>query len=175
MMTLNKDKILISDSCVLFDLTDLEIIMEFFDLGYEVYTTPMVINEITDDAQSIIVSKYVTNGSLIIDTEDSYDSVQKLCDEHAGLSYTDCSVLELAIRKSGVIISTDKSLRNESVRRNITVKGILWIIETLIKEKIITIDFALKKLEKYPEINKRAPLKELDFLIKKIKNIINKK
>lgn len=170
----SEKEILINDSCILFDLIDLNLIEGFFQLDYNVYTTQMVISEIADDVQLSVISKYISSGSLNIDSEDSFKSIQLLFDKLPGLSYTDCSVLELAIRKKGIIVSSDKGLRNESKRRDLAVRGILWIIESLLKEKIITIEIALEKLKLLPEINQRSPTKEIALLINKLENINQK-
>jgi hypothetical protein len=163
-------EILISDSCIFFDLIELDLIHEFFKLGYAIYTTNMVIGEIADDAQLSIVSNYIADGKLTVDSHDSLMAVQEILEKHPGLSFTDCSVLELANRLKCGIISSDKGLRNESKRRNITARGILWIIENLSKKKIITVEKALEKLKIYPEINKRAPLNEITNLVENLRN-----
>jgi rRNA-processing protein FCF1 len=163
-------KILVNDSCILFDLIDLNLIENFFQLDFMVYTTQMVIEEIADDIQISEISKYISNGKLVIDDIDSFENIQLLFDKLSGLSFTDCSVLELAEREKGIIVSSDKGLRNEAQRRNLTVRGILWIIETLLKEEIITSEIALEKLKILPEINQRAPAKEISLLINKLKD-----
>lgn len=86
--------------------------------------------------------------------------------KYPGLSIADSSVLELAIRKGAIIFSSDGSLRKISVNKNLTVRGVLWIIEELYKKDIINIHFTLKKLKMYLEINQRAPVKEIGNLIK---------
>ena len=97
----------------------------------------------------------------IIDTDGSFESIQDLFDELQGLSYTDCSILELASRKNGIVVSSDKRLRNESQKRQLTIGGILWIIEILVISKIISIEFAVKSLKIYPEINQRVPKEDI--------------
>lgn len=166
---LNEQEILVNDSCIFFDLIDLKLLQYFFQLGNKVFTTSMVIGEITNDTQKNIIKKYILSGNLTIDTDGSFDAIQLIVENHLGLSYTDCSVLELATRKKGIIISSDKGLRNESKRRNITARGVLWIIEILFIKGIITLEVALEKLEKYPKINKRAPKSEILILRNKLK------
>lgn len=131
----------------------------------------MVIEEITDKEQSFIISKYLFVEKLLVDAEVSFDEIQKMTEEHPGLSSTDCSVIELAIRKKGSILSSDKSLRNEAKRRKIIVRGVLWVIETLLQKGIISLSIAIEKLELLPKINQRAPLNEISLLIKKLDSI----
>jgi len=165
LLVLTKYKILINDSCILFDLVDLNLIQDFFQLEYSFYTTPQVIGEITDETQFSKIEKYISNEILIIDSLGSLESIQILFDEYPGLSFTDSSVLELATRINGMVLSSDKSLRNISKRRNLTVKGFLWIIEELLDKKIISRNTAVRKLRIYPDVNIRAPIKEINNLM----------
>lgn len=161
-MMLDETKILIKDSCILFDLLDLNLVNEFFTLDYEIYTTPQVISEITNEAQLEIINGFVLNRKLKIDKEGSFESIQDLSENYPGLSFTDCSVLELAIRLDGVILSADRTLRNTAIRNSLKVKGMLWIINLLIETGVISDETALEKIKLYPLVNKRAPLKELN-------------
>ena len=162
---LTKHKILINDSCILFDLVDLYLIQDFFQLDYKFYTTLEVIGEITDNNQLSEVKKYISNETLIVDSMGSFESIQSLFDEYPGLSFADSSVLELATRINGIVLSSDKSLRNISKRRNLNVKGFLWIIEELLDKKIISRNTAVRKLRIYPDVNIRVPIKEINNLM----------
>ncbi|MBP8192045.1 MAG: hypothetical protein KAX69_00470 [Chitinophagales bacterium] len=169
----NRKEIVIKDSCILFDLIDLELMSDFFKLELEILTTPQVIDEITDGVQMDIVTKYIGENKLIVEKNGSLESIQSIYDECLGLSYPDSSVLELAIRIGAVVLSSDKSLRNEVVRRNLIVRGVLWIIDELVNLNIISIEQALVKLNLYSQINKRAPISEIQKLIHKYKILQN--
>lgn len=162
---LDDNNILINDSCVLFDLFDLELLEDFFQLGYKFYTTPQVIMEITDDDQFTEIRQYVDRGVLKIDSTGSLDSIQSLFDHYPGLSFTDSSVLELALRIKGILLSSDKGLRNITKRQNLQVRGVLWIIHEMVGSKILSVDLAIEKLQAYPKINMRAPQNEIKKLI----------
>jgi len=164
----DKKEIVIKDACILFDLVDLNLLEDFFRLEVSAFTTPQVIGEITNEMQWVEVSKFINNGKLQIDKDGEYEVVAAIFDEHAGLSIPDSSVLELAIRKDAIIFSSDGSLRKISIKKNLIVRGILWIVEELHKKEIISQDMALHKLNKYLEINQRAPIKEVKNLIKNI-------
>ena len=105
-----------------------------------------------------------------IDGNGTYEAILAISDGNQGLSFADSSVLELAIRKEASIISSDKSLRNESTRRNIPVRGMLWIIEELVEKGVIKKEQAINCLNKYPEVNKRTPKNEVERLISKFLN-----
>ena len=46
------------------------------------------------------------------------------------------------------------------------VRGLLWIIEELYLKSIINVESALEKLNDYSKVNIRAPMKEIQNLIK---------
>jgi rRNA-processing protein FCF1 len=163
-----KTEIIIKDACILFDLIDLQLLGHFYELNLTVLTTPQVISEVTNEEQLIEITHYVDNGKLIIDGAGIFEEIVEIIDTNPGLSFTDGSVMELAIRKHAAILSSDKSLRNESQRRNIPVNGMIWIINELCTQKILEVSRALDKLKTYPEINNRAPKADVEKLIKKL-------
>lgn len=167
----DSNNILINDSCILFDLVDLNLLDDFFQLEYSYYTTISVIEEIIDDSQMAIVKNYVSNNKLIVDNHGLLDSIESIYDMYPSLSFTDSSVLELAARKKGILLSSDKSLRNISKQNDINVKGLLWIIITLVEKNIISNEKAMEKLNLYPHINVRAPIKEINKCKQELMNL----
>lgn len=163
----DKKQIVIKDACILIDLVDLNLLEDFFQLGFIALTTPQVVGEITYETQWQEISKFIDNGSLLIDANGEFEAIQKLFDEYPGLSLPDSSVLELAIRSDGIIYSSDGSLRKISVKHELTVRGILWIVEELKINGFLNKEQAVQKLDLYEKINERAPIKD-------IKNLINR-
>ena len=164
----DKKEIVIKDACILFDLVDLNLLEDFFQLEVSAFTTPQVIGEITNETQWGEISKFVNNWKLQIDADGEFEAIAGIFDEHAGLSIPDSSVLELAIRKDAIIFSSDGSLRKISVTRNLTVRGILWIVEKLHNKGFLSKETAIEKLNLYEKINQRAPVNEIKNLITKI-------
>jgi len=161
-------EIVIQDACILFDLVDLSLLECFFQLELEVLTTPNVISEITNENQWEQVTIHLKTGELTIDENGALDAILTIYHEHSGLSIADSSVLELALRKDAVILSSDGSLRKIAKRKEVIVKGTLWIIEALFLNGIITSDYAIEKLEMYSSVNQRAPQNEIQKLISRL-------
>lgn len=168
MMEENKHEIVVQDACILIDLIDLDLIDLFFQMNFSVFTTLQVVNEITLDTQKAKINIFLDNGQLQIDSTGTIEDTFELFAKHPALSIADSSVLELAIRKEAIIFSSDGSLRKISVKKGLTVRGSLWIIEELFNRKIITTEIALKKLELYKFVNRRAPFKQIENLITKL-------
>ena len=166
----DKKEIVIKDACILFDLVDLNLLEDFFQLEVVAFTTSQVIGEITDEQQWEAISKFIKNGKLLIDDDGTLEEITRINGEYPGLSLPDSSVLELAIRKSAIVYSSDGSLRKASTKEGITVRGIIWVIAELHSLKLLTTETAVAKLNIYEAINQRAPLKEIKNLISKIQN-----
>ncbi len=166
----NKYEIVIQDTCILFDLIDLDLLESFFHLELHVFTTPQVIGEVIDESQKTKVLQYVSEGKLLIDSNGTYEDILVICDEYSGLSFTDGSVIELAIRKEAAIFSSDGRIRKVSQSKNHTVRGTLWIIEELFIKELIAREAAVEKLNKYGLINQRAPAAEIKKLVTKLNN-----
>lgn len=164
-MSNKNSQIFIQDACVLFDLIDLNLFEIFFQLGLTIVTTEAVINEIADETQLDLVNQKITLNRIMIDKDADDSLIFKFYEHYAGLSFADCSILELAIRKNGILLSSDKSLRNISVKLNIEVHGLLWIIILLVDNDCLTKEDAIEKLKEYMKINLRAPQKEILKLI----------
>lgn len=165
----NENNIIIKDACILFDLIDLELIDHFFEMGFVVLTTQAVIDEITDPRQSEIVINHMDLGNISIDQFGNDEFIIELYSEHKGLSLTDCSVIDLAFRTGGILLSSDRSVRKISKDHNIDVHGILWVIQELIDHGIISVSNGCGKLSDYLEINPRAPKRKIYTLIEKLK------
>lgn len=169
-MSINKE-IVVKDACILFDLIDLDLIAPFFELDLIVLTTPQVIAEITDVQQLEIVSAYIKSDKLTVDNWGQLDAIDALLNDNKGLSFADSSVLELALRRNAVLLSSDGSLRKVSVNSGLVVRGVLWIIEELVRKGIVPKTQAASVLDMYPKVNHRAPVSEINKLLERIKDL----
>lgn len=166
----DKKEIVIKDACILFDLVDLNLLEDFFQLEVVAFTTSQVIGEITNEEQWKVISKFVAEGKIQIDNDGTLELIAVINDEYPGLSLADSSVLELAIRKNAVVYSSDGGLRKISTKKNLIVRGVIWIIEEMHSREILNEQMAIEKLNLYETINQRAPLKEIKNLISKIQS-----
>ena len=164
----DKKEIVIKDACILFDLVDLNLLEDFFQLEVEAFTTSQVTSEITNEDQWEAISKFINNGKLRIDDSGTLEAISRINDEYPGLSLPDSSVLELAIRKNAIIYSSDGSLRRASIKEDVIVRGIIWVIAELHALELLTSEAAIEKLCMYEKINQRAPLKEIKKLMDKL-------
>lgn len=164
-------EIVIQDACIIFDLIDLGLIGHFFELQLIVLTTPQVIGEVTDPSQLEVIKAFIESERLGVDISGEYDAIEEVFDATSGLSYTDCSVLELAMRKGWTVLSSDLSLRKAITKSGLDVRGILWIIDELVNQKILDLEIAIHTLNRYLEINTRAPKSEIHEMIRRLSRV----
>lgn len=157
-----REKIVVSDTNVFIDLISLELMEVFFRLGYQVHTSALVVHEIDDPSQAKMVRRFVEDGQLQVDFPDE-NQLRKAVDFFQStrkLSLPDCAVMELAERISGTILSSDRSVKEESNKRNIKLNGLLVVISEMVKVELITRSEGIVKLEILTSKNGRAPKKE---------------
>jgi hypothetical protein len=164
----NKPLLLINDVSILFDLLDLDLFEKYFQLRHKLLMTPHILSEIKNESQKVKIKQSIEETKISIDKFGTFESINQLFEIYNGLSFADCSVLESAMRNKGIIISSDKLLRRISKINNVEVKGLIWIIEELYTNTIISGEEVRYMLSKYSEINPRAPLKEISLLLMKL-------
>jgi len=164
-MSESKTKILINDACVFFDLIDLDLVDAFFSMDYDFFTSIHVLNEFLYEPQKELIVKYIETGELIIDNCSDISDTINLFENFPVLSYSDCSLLELAMRMEAILITSDKSLRNIAAKYSVKVIGTLGVIKKLVSERIITNEEAINKLYEYLKINDRAPVDQTKKMI----------
>ena len=81
----------------------------------------------------------------------------------------DKTVLWKAKQLNCPLLTGDGKLRSEAIDQGVTVHGSLWVIRTLVEQKIISVEVGVENLEKLKIINDRLPLEEIEKLIKKLK------
>ena len=153
--------IVVSDTNILIDLIDLELLDVFFELPLEITTTDLVIYELDEIKQAKIFEASLRDKIDILEsTEIQLNEVQKIYDENRGISLTDSQVFYFAIEKGAILLSGDGNLRRFAKKRGLEVRGIIWVFDLLEKNKILSPRILSKKMKTLLEINTRLPQEE---------------
>jgi predicted nucleic acid-binding protein len=163
----------INDTCILFDLIDLELIDLSINVQNEVITSPFVLEEIKKPHQKTIINNLIADKKIHIDSKGDIFEIRRLMKAYKGLTFTDCSILELANRNKGTIITSDNGIRKTSKKVGIEARGILLLFDTFRSRDLLPSDTIIKKLNYLKQINSHCPKKEIENFIGKInkKNI----
>lgn len=155
------------------DIEKLHLVDAFLSLGFDLHTTDFVFAELDDIQQE----KFISDKLKIIRTEttEDYTAIFSLYDSHKGLSIEDCSVWHYTKKLNGILITGDGKLRKHVSKSGITVKGIIFIIEELKNQNILSIEDAIYKIRELKLLNIRLPHAEIDNRIVLWEKELNKK
>ncbi|MCD8435978.1 PIN domain-containing protein [Tenacibaculum dicentrarchi] len=157
-------KIVINDANILIDLAKLDLLDVFSKLPFDLYTTDFVYEELNEEQRSP-VSVLHQNGYLkIIETEEIIDfqNITELLNSSSGLSFEDCSVWYYSQKLSGTLLTGDGKLRKQVTKQGIEVRGIIYILDELVRKNLLDFPIAIKKIKELFLLNNRLPRKEID-------------
>jgi predicted nucleic acid-binding protein len=164
-------KVVITDVSVFFDLYNLQVLSEFFDLDWEILTTDFVYNEIVHEEQIIEFAVFVENQKLhIIKINSEEESqIKNMVLLRPNKSFPDKTVLWKAKQNNCALLTCDSVLRKEAIHQNIEVHGSIWILSQLVENNKITLQNGIKIFEKLKRVNSRLPYNEIDKIINILK------
>lgn len=152
-------KLHINDANILIDIVQLDLVGPFLALEFEMYTTDFVFEELESFQKEVLISEKL----IILKTnENELLHILELTTQHNGLSFEDCSVWYYAQKMEGVLITGDGRLRTKAKAAGIEVKGIIYIIEEIMRQNILEKLICVEKLEALKILNNRLPIAEID-------------
>lgn len=118
-------KLLITDTCVFFDLLSIGALPEFFGLDFEICTTVFVIDEINKSEQKKEIDVFIRSNKLTVYefSEDEIDAIQMMEIKRNLKRITDKSVLWKSIQLNCPLLTGDRKLRNEAEDFGLEVHG----------------------------------------------------
>lgn len=152
----------IHDANILIDIVQLNVVEAFLNIQTTIYTTDFVFAELDHEQQLVLdrpeFIRLITEG-------DDLQAVFKLFETYKGLSMEDCSVLHFSEKMKGCLISGDGKLRKVAQARQIEVRGIIYILEQIKVQGLLSLDVCIAKLKELKNINDRLPKVEIDSRI----------
>ncbi len=156
-------KILINDANILIDLVKLNLLEQFVNLSHELHTTDFILEELVQE-QKKDISKWINEGriNLIVTFEvNDFQGIYDLLEGSAGLSFEDCSAWYYSKKMKGTLVTGDKKLRKVAEENEIEVRGMIFILDEILKQGLITFERAIEKIKLLYVLNDRLPQKEL--------------
>jgi predicted nucleic acid-binding protein len=158
---------LVNDANILIDLLKINLLDIFFQLEFEFQVTDIVFSEIQEDNAGDLES-FVDNGNLkkqVFSFEDLIQ-IQLIEVDYPALSIADCSCLYLSQKCDATLLTGDGALRRIATQQEIEVHGILWLLDEMITNELITKTEARVKLLQLMELNPRLPANECQKRLK---------
>ena len=153
-------QVVVNDTNIFIDLYSIGLIDDLFKLPFSVHTVDLVLNEIVNERHKKVLMDFVDSGLLNMGTfsADELGLIIALKEEAGGnVSFVDCAVWYYAKSNNYILLTGDRQLRNRAISHNVTVKGVLYIFDELVRCKIITPRYAADKLNELRIINQRLP------------------
>lgn len=153
-------KLLINDANILIDIIKIDVVASFLALNFELKTTDFVFAELLPEQQKILKSEKLQ----IIESNEGEDlaGIYQLLENSTGVSFEDCSVWYFTKKLNGVMVTGDGSLRKKVMHSGIEVRGIIFLIEEMKTQGLLSNAEAVNKLNALITINPRLPKHEIE-------------
>jgi len=154
------------DVNVFLDLIKLQMLAWLFKIGFRVYTTQEMIDQLNEN-QSEFLMEFIESGQLTVYrlSENELEEVTSLTALRA-LELADKSIAWLSIHLKGIVISGNLLLGKFCQSKQLEVGGMIWFFDLLIEKQFITQAFAAQKMVQLLKINRRIPREECEKRIK---------
>ena len=165
-------RVFINDANILIDIVKLDLLSQFSELSYDLYTTDFILEEINQE-QRLEIDRLIDEGKFnIIFTSDikDFQAINDLLKNASGLSFEDCSAWYYTKKMNGTLITGDKKLRKMVEKNGIEVRGLIFILDEILNQELISFPDAVQKIELLYQLNDRLPQNELEKRIRLWKN-----
>ena len=100
-------KILISDANILVDIGKVDLLSQFSNLSYELYTTDFILEEVNQKQRKEITKLIDDNEINVIITSEieDFQGINNLLQNSSGLSFEDCPVWYYSEKMNGTLIT----------------------------------------------------------------------
>ena len=167
--TQEKRLIAINDANVFIDLFEMQLLAPFFGLPLVFHTTQLILSEL-DDSQMAQLLSYIQEGYLYVRylSIDEIQGLDRTSTHSRKLSSQDLSLYYYA-REIGecMILTGDNGLRKEAQRQEIEVHGILWVLEQMMSNGLLTPADTATALQRLMVVNTWLPAKECRELLER--------
>jgi len=142
-------KVAIKDANILIDLIEADLLGLWFRLGIETFTTDLVHFEIKKESQRKTLDAFIEAGLLKVESfePELLQIIGTIKNEHR-ISMADASTLFLARKLGAVLLSGDERLRKAAKASELDVRGIFWIFDRLLDERLLTKHEACLRLQR---------------------------
>jgi predicted nucleic acid-binding protein len=152
-------QLLISDANILIDVEDGDLIAEFFKLPFEFHVPDLLFVDELEESHAHLLDYGLKLSAL---SPESMAEAERLVKIYSQPSRYDCFALVLAKQKECPLLTGDRRLRKAAEKEQVEVKGTIWIMGELLKNKIITVQDAQIAYDKMKAKGRRLPLAEVE-------------
>lgn len=156
--------LLISDANILIDIEDGNLIPVIFRLPYEIMVPDILFELELRERHSHLLEVGLKVKSL---SAESVKKTEFLIQHYPRPSMMDHSSLALAIQEQCPLLTGDKDLRIAAKKERVEVHGTLWLVEQLLKQKLIELSQAKSSFDSMKTKGSRLPWGDVEKLLNK--------
>ncbi len=163
-------RVIVNDASVLIDIHKAGILQVYSLANFKLVLPDVVHRELSEmsdiDFEDLGFQIANLEGSDVL-------SVKSILDRHSGISIPDVFALVLAEKlPNSILLTGDRKLRKIAATRNVEVHGVLWILDQLFEQRLLTVSVVLEVLDLFSEdLAVRLPEKYLSIYRKKYKEL----
>jgi predicted nucleic acid-binding protein len=154
----------IVDASVWIDLEHGEVITELFLLHHDWTAPDLMRGELKEPLWSMLTGYGLRVSHL---QPEEILEIERLRQIYKGLSITDLSCLVLAKSQNGTLIAGDQLLRRAAESEGLRVRGTLWILDELVRNRIVQEERAADSLQQMIRSRARLPQEEVTKRLKR--------
>lgn len=148
-------QLLISDTNILIDMEEGQLIDLMFQLPYQFSTPDILYYEELEEEHDHLLDLGLTISEL--ESETMMHANANLMPRYKGASRNDCLALALAAQEECPLLTGDKALRQAASDEAVIVMGTLWIVEQLIRQGLLPFDDARAAYARMEASGRRLP------------------
>lgn len=146
--------LLISDANILMDVEVGELVAPMFSLGYQFAVPDVLYYEEMEEQHAHLLDMGLQTRTL---SAQSVERVQTLSQTYPGPGRNDLFALALAEVEKCPLLTGDAALRQAAEMEQVEVRGTVWLIAEMVREKRITVAVARAALHKMRVNGRRLP------------------
>ncbi|SEO84204.1 DUF3368 domain-containing protein [Aquisalimonas asiatica] len=156
--------LLISDANVLIDLEVGELLERMFALPHEITTPDALYADELEEHHPHLLQLGLQLREL---DGDVINAAAQLRQQYRRVSGYDCLALALAVRLECPLLTGDAALREVARQESVEVMGTLWLVEEMIRHRLIDTRQARDAFDRMRRNGRRLPWQKADTLIRR--------
>jgi predicted nucleic acid-binding protein len=160
-------QLLISDANILIDLEEGLLAEHLFKLPYE-FCIPDILfeEELAEHHQH-----FIEDGLELRELQsETMRYAMELIPKYIKTSRNDCFALALATQEKCPLLTGDKALRNAAESESVMVKGTIWLVESMVRHKLIDFVQARNAYSRMKEAGRRLPWGIAEAVLKELES-----
>lgn len=158
--------LLISDANILIDFEEGRLVAELFRLPFDFFIPDILFVEEMDRQHGHLLGMGLQQYSFdAAEMMEVSGQIERLSDQYKGPSRNDFFALVAAKREQCPLLTGDMALRSAARQEHIVVHGTMWLVERLVREKIIRVDAARQAYARMRKNGRRLPWEEAELLL----------